>query len=162
MKMFALLEKKVHHGLSTGGRFPQELIDIQREQQRHNKRLLYLYESRDHQLQESLAQQNKLSLSLTLPSSEVQVFDGDPVNYYNFVQSFTNLIEAKTTDSKLRLHYFVQYTCGDVHNNEKLPSDGTRKGIHLSMSSFEGKVWTRIQNRNCSGRTFDKRATHKE
>lgn len=70
-------------GSSTGARFLQELIDIQREQQRHNKRLLYLQESRDHQLQELLAQQNKLSLSLTLPSSEVQVFDGDPVNYYN-------------------------------------------------------------------------------
>ena len=73
------------HGSSTGERFLQELIDIQREQQRHNKRLLYLQESHDHQLQELFAQQNKLSLSLTLPSSEVQVFDGDPVNYYNFV-----------------------------------------------------------------------------
>jgi len=69
------------HGSSTGERFIQELIEIQREQQRHNKSLLYLQESRDLHLQELLAQQNKLSLSLTLPSSEVQVFDGDPANY---------------------------------------------------------------------------------
>ena len=104
------------HDSSIGERFLQELIDIQREQQRHNKRLLYLQESRDHQFQELLAQQNKLSLSLTLPSSEVQAFDGDPVNNYNFVQSFTNLIEAKTADSKMCLHYLVQYTRGDVHD----------------------------------------------
>ena len=104
------------HGSSIGERFLEELIEIQREQQRHNKSLLYLQKSRDHQLQELLAQQNKLSLSLTLPSSEVQVFDGDPANYYNFVRSFTNLIEAKTTDCKMRLHYLVQYTRGDVHD----------------------------------------------
>ena len=109
-------ESTSSHGSSTGERFLQELIEIQREQQRHNESLLYLQESRDLQLQELLAQQNKLSLSLTLPSSEVQVFDGDPVNYYNFVQSFTNLIEAKTADSKMRLHYLVQYTRGDVHD----------------------------------------------
>lgn len=109
-------ESPSSHGSSTGERFLQEQIEIQREQERHNKSLLCLQESRDHQLQELLAQQNKLSLSLTLPSSEVQVFDGDPANYYNFVRSFTNLIEAKTTDSKMHLHYLVQYTRGDVHD----------------------------------------------
>ena len=35
------------HGSSTGERFLQELLEIQREQQRHNKSLLYLQESRD-------------------------------------------------------------------------------------------------------------------
>lgn len=104
------------HGSSTGERFVQELIEIQREQQRHNRSVLYLQESRDVQLQELLTQQNKLSLSLTLPSSEVQVFDGDPAIYYNFVRLFTNLIEAKTNDSKMRLHYLVQYTRGAVHD----------------------------------------------
>ena len=49
----------------------------------------------------------------------MQVFDGGPINYYNFVQSFTNLSEAKTTDSNLRLHYLVQYTRGDVHDTMK-------------------------------------------
>ena len=38
---------------------------------------------------------------------------------HNFVQSFMNLIEAKTADSKLRLHYLVQYTRGDVHDTMK-------------------------------------------
>ena len=93
-------------------------LQISREQQRHNKRLLYLQESRDHQLQELLAQQNKFSLSLTLPSSEVQVFDRDPVNYYNFVL-FYESPQAQTAESKLRLHYLVQYTRGDVHDTLK-------------------------------------------
>lgn len=44
------------------------------------------------------------------------MFNRDHANYCNFVQSFTNLIEVKTTDSKMRLHYLVQYTPGDVHD----------------------------------------------
>ncbi|KAK2549312.1 hypothetical protein P5673_030316 [Acropora cervicornis] len=68
------------HGLSTTERFLQELIEIQSEQQRHSKSVPYLQESHNS----LLAQQNKLSLSLTLPSSEVQVFDRGPTNYYNF------------------------------------------------------------------------------
>ena len=112
----SIKESPSSHGSSTGERFLQELIDIQREQQRHNKRLLYLQDTRDHQFQGLLAQLNKLSFSLTLARSEVQVFDRDPTNYYNFVQSFMNLIEAKTADSMMRLHYLVQYTHGDVHD----------------------------------------------
>ena len=54
------------HDSSTGERFLQELIEIQREKQRYNKSVLYLQESRNVQLQELLVQKNKLSLSLTL------------------------------------------------------------------------------------------------
>ena len=82
---------------STGERFLQELIDIQREQQRHNEQLVFYQQSCDCQLQELLSQQHRLSLTLSLPSTGVQVFDSDPVNYCNFVRSFENLIEAKTT-----------------------------------------------------------------
>lgn len=44
------------HDSSTGERFLQELIEIQKEQQTHNKSVRYLQESRDVQLQELLAQ----------------------------------------------------------------------------------------------------------
>ena len=121
-------------GSFTGERFLQELIEIQKKQQRYNKSLLYLQESRDLQLQEPLAHQNKPSLSLTLPSSEAQVFDGDPAKYYNFVRSFTSLIEAKTADSKMRLCCLVQYTRGDVHN---LMKSG------LAMESDKGYIEAR-------------------
>ena len=40
------------------------------------------------------------------------MLDGDTANYYNFVWSFTNVIEAKTNDSKKHLHYLAPYTCG--------------------------------------------------
>ena len=119
---------------STGERFLQELIDIQREQQRHNEQLVFYQQSRDRQLQELLSQQHRLSLTLSLPSTEVQVFDGDPVNYCNFVRSFENLIEAKTTDSNARLYYLVQYTRGDAQD--------LMKGC-LSMKPDEGYVEAR-------------------
>ena len=119
---------------STGERFLQELIDIQREQQRHNEQLVFYQQSRDRQLQELLSQQHRLSLTLSLPSTEVQVFDGDPVNYCNFLRSFENLIEAKTTDSNARLYYLVQYTRGDAQD--------LMKGC-LSMKPDEGYVEAR-------------------
>ena len=72
-----------------GEKFVRDMIDIQRQQQ-------------------------QLSLTLTLPHAEVQTFDGDPVNYCNFIRSFENLIEAKTKSSSTRLYYLVQYTSGDV------------------------------------------------
>ena len=53
-------------------------------------------------------------LTLTLPHAEVQTFDGDPVNYCNFICSFENLIEAKMKNSRTRLYYLVQYTFSDV------------------------------------------------
>ena len=57
------------------------------------------------------------------------MFDLDPVNYCNFVGSFENLIEAKTTDSNAHLYYLVQYTRGDAQ--------GLMKGC-LSMKPDEG------------------------
>ena len=84
---------------STGEKFLQELIDIQREQQQHNERFMVFQQSRDRQLQELLSQHQNLSLTLSLPSTEVQVFDGDPANYCSFVRSFESLIESKTVSS---------------------------------------------------------------
>jgi hypothetical protein len=49
-----------------------------------------------------------------LPKPEVPVFKGDPLEYCNFVMAFKNLIEDKTSNASARLHYLVQYTCGDV------------------------------------------------
>ena len=57
------------------------------------------------------------------------MFDGDSVNYCNFVRSFENLIEAKTTDSNARLYYLVQFTRGDAQD--------LMKGC-LSMKPDEG------------------------
>lgn len=73
-----------------------------------------MLQHRDQQLQQLLGQCKQLSLTLTLPHAEVQTFNGDPVNYCNFIRSFENLIEAKTKSSSTKLYYLVQYTSGDV------------------------------------------------
>ena len=79
--------------------------------------------------QQPLGQYQLLSLTRTLPHAEVQTFDGDPVNYCNFICYFKNLIKAKTKISNTRLYY--QYKSGDVH--ELMRSC-------LSMQTSEGKI----------------------
>ena len=99
---------------AVGEKFIQDMIDIQRQQQRHNEQLMHMQQYRDQQLQQLLGQNQHLSLTLTLPRAEVQTFDGDPANYCNFIRSFENLIEAKTKNSSTRLYYLMQYISGDV------------------------------------------------
>ena len=79
-------------------------------------------------------QQQQLTLALTLPQAEVPTFGGDPIEYCDFVRSFENLIEAKTTSSRAILYYLVQYTSGDVR--ELMRSC-------LSMSPDEGYLEAR-------------------
>lgn len=75
------------------------MIDIQRQQQRHNERLMHMQQYRDQQLQQLLGQHQQLSLTLTLLHAEVEIFDGEPVNYRNFIRSFENLILAMFKNS---------------------------------------------------------------
>ena len=53
-------------------------------------------------------------MALTLPQPDLPVFDGDPTQYCDFIRTFENLIELKTSSSSARLYYFVQYTSGQV------------------------------------------------
>ena len=99
---------------AVGEKFIQDMIDIQRQQQRHNEQVMHMQQYCDQQLQQVLGQHQHLSLTLTLPHAEVHTFDEDPVNYCNFICSFENLIEAKMKNSSTRLYYLVQYTFGDV------------------------------------------------
>ena len=117
------------------------MIDIQQQQQRHNEQLMYMQQYRDQQLQQLLGQHQQLSLTLTLPHAEVQTFDGDPVNYCNFVRSFENLIEAKTKSSSTKLYYLVQYTSGDVQELMRSclsmqPDEGYREARRLLKARY--------------------------
>lgn len=76
-------------------KFIQDMIDIQRQQQRHSEQLIHMQQYRDQQLQQLLRQHQQL----TLPHAEVKIFDGDPVHYCSFIRSFENLIKAKTKNS---------------------------------------------------------------
>ncbi|XP_074656689.1 uncharacterized protein LOC141909905 [Tubulanus polymorphus] len=53
-------------------------------------------------------------VKMSLPKPEMPVFSGHPSDYCYFVNAFENLIELKTSCSRERLYYLVQYTRGDV------------------------------------------------
>ena len=142
----------------VGEKFIQDMIDIQRQQQRHNEQLMYMQQYRDQQLQQLLGQHQQLSLTLTLPHAEVQTFDGDPINYCNFIRSFENLIEAKTKNSSTRLYYLVQYTSGDVKELMRSclsmqPDEGYQEARRLLKARYgqKYKIATAYVNRVTNG-----------
>ena len=76
-----------------------------------------LLETQDRQsyMFNQLLQQQQASINaLTLPQPDLPLFDGDPTKYCDFIRSFENLIEKKTSSSSARLYYLVQYTTGQV------------------------------------------------
>lgn len=97
------------------------MINIQR-QQWHSEQLMCMQ-------QQLLGQYQLLSLTHMLPHAEVQTFDGDPVNYCNFICYSKNLIEAKMKTRNTKLYY--QYKSGDVHE---------LKRSCLSMQTSEGMI----------------------
>lgn len=46
----------------------------------------------------------------SLPRRDIQVFDGNPLQYHAFMQTFEHIIEAKTNNPVDCLHYLEQYT----------------------------------------------------
>ena len=94
--------------------FLNDMLGMQRQQQHLNQEMLQMQQSRDFHLQQLLNQHQQSALSMTLPNAEVPTFGGDPLDYCNFIRSFENLIETKTTSGSARLYYLVQYTSGDV------------------------------------------------
>lgn len=79
-----------------------------------------------------LVQQN---LCAVLPSRNISVFDGDPLQYRSFIKAFENGVEAKTDKWSDRLHCLEQYTRGQpkdlVHICQHLPSE---QGYHRAKS----------------------------
>ena len=50
----------------------------------------------------------------SLPTPQVPMFDGDPMEYDNFIRAFENIIETKVQRDVERLYYLEQYTVGDA------------------------------------------------
>lgn len=48
----------------------------------------------------------------SLPKRDIQLFDGDPLQYHAFVQAFEQTIEGRTDNTVDLLHYLEQYTRG--------------------------------------------------
>ena len=53
-------------------------------------------------------------MALTLP--DIPVFTVNPVEYCDFIPTFKNLIERKTSSPSTRLYYLLQYTSGQVQD----------------------------------------------
>ena len=47
-----------------------------------------------------------------LPKRELTIFDGDPVEYWNFIKSFENSIVSNAASENEKLMYLLQYTSG--------------------------------------------------
>ncbi|KAK3727374.1 hypothetical protein QZH41_006035 [Actinostola sp. cb2023] len=77
-------------------------------------RLMENQDRQSHALQQLVQQQQQSVTALTLPQPSLQVFNGDPVEYSDFVRAFEQLIEMKTQSPSTRLYYLVQYTTGHV------------------------------------------------
>lgn len=48
----------------------------------------------------------------SLPRRDIQIFDGDPLQYHSFMRSFEQVIEEKTDNVEDSLHFLEQYTRG--------------------------------------------------
>ncbi|KAK3733614.1 hypothetical protein QZH41_016393, partial [Actinostola sp. cb2023] len=73
-------------------------------------RLMENQDRQSHALQQLVQQQQQSVTALTLPQPSLQIFNGDPVEYSDFVRAFEQLIERKTQSPSTRLYYLVQYT----------------------------------------------------
>lgn len=68
---------------------------------------------RQNEITESLIKQQKLS---TLPSPNIPMFKGDPMEYRLFMRAFEHRIESKTDNSNDRLYYLEQHTSGQPND----------------------------------------------
>ena len=64
---------------------------------------------RQNEIADLLVVQQKMT---SLPSMEIPVFDGNPLNYQAFMRAFEHCIEDKTKSHQDRLYYLEQYTSG--------------------------------------------------
>ena len=64
---------------------------------------------RQNEIADLLVLQQKLT---SLPSKEIPVFDGNPLNYQAFMRAFEHGIEEKTKSHQDRIYYLEQYTSG--------------------------------------------------
>ena len=93
--------------------------------------LMATQDRQNNVLQQLIEQQQQGVMALKLPQPTIQVFNGDPTSYCDFVCAFEHLVERKTTNRSARLYYLVQYTSGHVQELMK---------SCLSMNPSEGYV----------------------
>jgi hypothetical protein len=103
-----------------------------------------LMETQDRQntvLRQLIEQQQQGVMALTLPQPTIQIFNGDPTSYCDFVRAFEHLVERKTTSPIARSYYIVQYTSGHVQESMKSclsmqPSEGYMEATRLLKQRY--------------------------
>ena len=53
-----------------------------------------------------------MAMALSLPKPDMQTFSGNPVDYWNIVNSFEVKIADRVHENRLRLSYLIQFTTG--------------------------------------------------
>ena len=79
-------------------------------------KLLDAQNKQNHTLQQLVEQQQQGVVALTLPQPCLQIFDGNPANYCDFIRAFEHLIEGKTSSPNSRLYYLIQ-SCSSMGGN---------------------------------------------
>lgn len=77
-----------------------------------------------------LAQQQCLS---SLPKREIEIFDGDPLQYQAFIRAFEHSIESKTNNARDCLYFLEQYTRGQ-------PRELVRSCQHMASDRGHAKA----------------------
>lgn len=74
------------------------------------------HQSRNHQLDRIVNSLGDMAcafkLGSDLPKPELFTFSGDPRYFFQFKRAFTTIIESKTYDDSLRLHFLIQFCTG--------------------------------------------------
>ncbi|XP_049896027.1 uncharacterized protein LOC126387557 [Epinephelus moara] len=109
---------------------------------------------RQNEITALLVHQQSLS---SMPKKEIQVFDGDPLQYQMFIKSFEHSIESKNQSHKDCLYYLEQYTRGQPRELVRsclhmAPDRGFRKAKSLLQEHFgnEHKIATAYMERALS------------
>lgn len=73
-----------------------------------------------------------------LPRRDIQIFDGDPLQYQTFMRAFEHSIEGKTHSAKDGLYFLEQYTRGQ-------PRELVRSCQHMPLESGYDKAKSLLQ-----------------
>lgn len=104
---------------SNPGEHPQVTCSASRNNEQNNITAIM---ERQNEITALLVQQHCLS---SLPKKEIQVFDGNPLQYQTFIKSFEHNIESQTPNPKDGLYYLEQYTTGQ-------PRELIRSCLHMA------------------------------
>ena len=78
-------------------------------------------EKKDSALSEDVLDRMALTIiqGFALPKPELATFDGNPLEYWNFIKSFGTSIESNAINESEKLMYLIQYTSGEAKRTIK-------------------------------------------